>query len=456
MGRRTEVLTLRQPDARDDQEGSGHMTYIPYEELPRPSGTLFSGLPSAAPGTVLVVDRVGQPLRALLTHSDRLTAGESRWGRIRTLYRVDVNEYPIEFSQVFPCKDDNGGFQAGVRLMCRVEEPESIVRRGLRDAERVLVPPISETIRRVCRRYEAEDLADAEEEALAAVRNIENGRRHDPAFRITQVAIELALDPAAAAFVEQLKEDRRTSAKQRSQARIEQERAEHEARLAREQAGHDALLAQERAGHDARLAQEQDRLDAERARIAAGFEQERHEIQRKRQQMEAELEADRVRLAIERDKLVAEQERQRVEAALQAEQLRLDRYVAMLTKGEFGIFAMQLLEDPSSIRQVGDRIARQRNAEMAQRMEALRLLLANDAIEGWEISEKAKTLLGQLLDIWNSPGPAEIAAGVPQDRPEIEDGQAPAGVTTPAGQSPAATSPTDDAAPGMSGPTPES
>src|SRR5215831_2947836 len=153
MEDREEELTIRRSAVNENPQGDGtvktYETYDPYEELPRPATGIFSGLPSAAPGTVLVVDRAGHPLRTLLTHSDRLTAGEVRFGQVRTLYWVDVTEHSLELNATFPCQDDVGGFQADVRLICRVDDPESIVRRGIHDVSAVVVPAISETLKRV-------------------------------------------------------------------------------------------------------------------------------------------------------------------------------------------------------------------------------------------------------------------------------------------------------------------
>jgi hypothetical protein len=111
---------------------------------------MFSGLPSAAPGNVLVVDREGQPVRVLAAPGDRLTAGEARWGQIRTLYAVDITDHHLEFSETLPCKDDVGGFRASIKLSCKVTDPADVVHRGIHDVARVLIPPVTETLRRVC------------------------------------------------------------------------------------------------------------------------------------------------------------------------------------------------------------------------------------------------------------------------------------------------------------------
>lgn len=128
------------------------MTYDPLKIIPRPKVGIFSGLPSAAPGTVLIIDREGHPVRVLEGPGDRLTAGEVRWGQIRTLYEVDVTEHPLEFRDAFPCKDDIGGFRATVQLNCIVADPAAVVIRGIHDAARVLLPPVTETLRRGMRR----------------------------------------------------------------------------------------------------------------------------------------------------------------------------------------------------------------------------------------------------------------------------------------------------------------
>ena len=93
----------------------------PVKIIERPKVGMFSGLPSAPPGTVLVVDREGYPVLVLDRPTDRLTAGEVRWGQIRTLYAVDVTEHPLEFQDAFPCKDDVGGFRATIKLTCMVD-----------------------------------------------------------------------------------------------------------------------------------------------------------------------------------------------------------------------------------------------------------------------------------------------------------------------------------------------
>ena len=209
------------------------MTYDPVTVIERPKTGLFKGLPSAGPGSVLVVDREGSRLRVLDGPGDRLTAGEVRWGQIRKLFEVDVTEHPLQFTAVFPCRDDTGGFKAEVALHCIVTDPAAVVRRGVRDVARVLFPPVTETLRRVCGRYPAEDYQQAEAAGLNAIRELEHGPRHDPAFRISQIHLVLTLDGAAATFVRDRKEATRDLARQQDAARLDREKAQLQAELER-------------------------------------------------------------------------------------------------------------------------------------------------------------------------------------------------------------------------------
>jgi hypothetical protein len=444
-------------------------TYDPYAEISRPDTGFFVGLPSAPPGTVLVVDREGHPLRTLLSHSDRLTAGESRFGRIRTLYKVDVREQALEFKQTFPCADDIGGFHAEVQLICRVEKPDHVVRRGIHDVATVLVPLVEETLGHACRNHAAEEHLAAEEDALRAVRMLENAQRHDGAFRITQITLKLRPDEAAAEFIRRIKQHKRTSATQEGEARLEAERASQQASKERTQAAHEALLDQEReqheaeravmvaafelqraeeqaalnlererleaeretqgtaialnraaqeaelaqarALHDAKLALQMDQLEAERARQAAGFEQERLLIQQNRDRIEAELRRQQLDLELKQLELEQERARLQLEGTLRLKDLEFKHIVSALHQGDYGVLALQLQQNPDSIEQIVAMLAQDRQVETVQRMQALKVLTESGAVEGWEVSNQAKAMLTQLIEIWGRNQTPEVTDG---------------------------------------------
>lgn len=429
------------------------MTYDPVKIIERPKVGMFSGLPSAAPGSVLVVDREGHPVRVLGGPRDRLTAGEARWGQIRTLYQVDVTEHPLEFQDTFPCKDDIGGFRAVVRISCKVVDPEAIVSRGIHDVARVLFPPVTETLRLVCGEFAAENFQEAERAGLAAVRDLEQGPGHDAAFQIRQVSLVLTLDDAAATYVRERKETSRN--------RVRQEDA--------------AQLATEKSRLEAELARTRDQLDATRARAAAEFEQERLQMQGTREELEAELAAkrqelelaqaaarsrteqktvgelelerlefevirqqrqaelddQRLQLDLARARLQAQYDKQVLEARLELDQMHVSQLTSLLNQGQWAALAMQLAHDPAAIGPVSSYIAEQRAADTNRQLQALQLLVENDGLEGWQITDQAKTILHQLVTTWsaNSGQPALAA-----DTPAGIEGGSPASSSTPSAQ----------------------
>jgi hypothetical protein len=407
------------------------MTYDPVTVIERPKTGLFKGLPSAGPGTVLVVDREGSQLRVLAGAEDRLTAGEVRWGQIRTLFEVDVTEHPLQFSGVFPCSDDIGGFRAEVTLHCAVTDPAAVVRRGIRDAARVLFPPLTETLRRVCGSFPAEAYQQAEVAGLTAIRELEGGQRHDPAFRVSQAHLVLTLDTAAAAFVRDRKEATRNLARQQDAARADMEKAQLQAVLERsaEQFDRERLRMQlERDQLAAQVADQQQELEIARAANRALAEQQNTgslelkqlEFERERQRITAELEEQRITAEHRRAELQAQLDMQVLQDRLRRQQIQVTQLTAMLGGGQVAALAMQVVEDPAAIGRVSSYLASQRDADVNRQMEALKLLLESDSLEGWQITEQAKEVLSHLLDAWS--GSASKGIGAAGSATAIEPG----------------------------------
>jgi hypothetical protein len=428
------------------------MTYDPLKIIERPKMGMFTGLPSAAPGTVLVIDREGHPVRVLAGPGDRLTAGEVRWGQIRTLYEVDVTEHPLEFRDAFPCKDDIGGFRATVNLACRVADSAAVVIRGIHDAARVLLPPVTETLRRVCGGFAAEDYQEAEKAGLAAIRSLEAGPGHDRAFRISQIHLVLVLDDAAAAYVRERKEATRNLVRQEDAALLDKEKAKLEAELAR---ARDQLEAErERAASEFEqerllMQRTRDRLEgqledqrqelelaraAARARAehkgATEIELERLEFEVIRQQKQAELDARKLELDLERARLQAEYDKRVLEAKLERDRIQINQLTELLDRGQFAALAMQLAQDPGAIGPVITHLADQRATDINRQLQALRLLVENDGLEGWQITEQAKTVLHQLIATWTEhSGQALPDAGTPSEIEAPHQAEMPADLT---------------------------
>jgi hypothetical protein len=440
------------------------MTYDPLTVLERPKTGMFSGLPSAAPGTVLVVDREGQPVRVLAEPGDRLTAGEVRWGQIRTLYEVDVTEHPMEFQDAFPCKDDIGGFRAIVKLSCAVADPAAVVARSVRDVARVLFPKVTETLRRVCGQYPAEDFQQAEVAGLAGIRELENGPRHDAAFQISHIHLELSLDDAAAVYIRERKEVTRNLTRQEDAARLDREKARLEAEMATAAAAFERerlVMQRDRERLEAQLAGQRQELElargAERARSeqrsAGDLELERLAFERQRQKIQAELDTQKLELELERAELQARHDMQVLEARLQRDQRQITQLTDLLSRGQFAALAMQLAQDPAAIGPVSAYLAEQRAADASRQLQALKLLVENDGLEGWQITEQAKTVLRQLIATWTAntgqlpaaESTPEIEAATPPDQPvtaqptppDAADGVYPADREPPEADSPA-------------------
>lgn len=421
-------------------------TYEPYEVLNRPTTGLFSGVARAEPGTVLVIDREGRPLRALQDHGDRLTAGEARFGRIRTLYRVDVSERPLEFTTDLPCSDDATGFIAEVRVTCRVADATAVVERGITDVARVLVPQLRDTLRRTARTFCAEDVALAEEQCTAVLVGKEKTDGHDQAFRVEQVSLILTLSPDAARYVRQLKENRREARRQEDETRRRRQAADADAALTRQRDAFEAERARASVEHEVQrleLEKERQRVEAELATQRMLLELQRQsreqsetfdatiDLERKkityehqRTQESFELEKLQLELAMEKDRLAAARELARAQAQLEREQLFIDRYAALLSAGDYGTAAMQLLQDPSSVERVAALLAHRRDVDADQRRRTLSVMLENGALEGWQYGDEARAILKQLIGSWTSelsPDTAITATPTPatEDAPDV-------------------------------------
>lgn len=430
------------------------MTYNPVKTVSRPKTGLFSGLPSAAPGTVLVVDREGHPVRVLQGPGDRLTAGEVRWGGIRTLYEVDVTEHQLEFRESFPCRDDIGGFQATVILSCVVTDPAAVVVRGISDVARVLIPRVTETLRQVCGQFSAEDYQQAEQVGRQAIYQREAGPGHDRAFRIRDISIVLALDESAAVYIHERKETARNRVRQQDAARLDQEKARLEAELGRTRSQLEAELARTRDQMEServkaaaqieherlrlettrqqlegRLADQQQELELARAAVRAKAEQQgandlelqRLDFERIRIQRQAELDAEQLTFNRKQAQLQADYDRYMLESNLERDRIQVTQLTELLSRGQFAALAMRLAQDPEAIGPVSNFLANQRAADINRQLRALELLMENDGLEGWQITDQARTVLRQLISNWSEhSGQAAVAAESPAA--EIEAG----------------------------------
>lgn len=351
--------------------------FDPFREIPRPRVGLFSGVQAAPPGFVTVVDRERHGLRTIGAPQDALTAGEARFGRIRTIYQVDVREHTIPFSGKFPCRNGEGHFEAQAELVCQVAAPEAVIRRGLHDAVAALVPAVQESLRSICLGYGPGQRDEAERAALQDLRDREAQTPHDDAFRITRFTIALTLDQLTSEFVHALVRDQRAAALHGSAGTVERQAALEEAKL------------------------QQQQLDLKTELLA---------MERRLKEREA---------AYERQQLEFAQERERMEtmhkAALRKQQLEIERQEhefisAALRQDDLAYLVHQ---DPAQAwRAIQARhqrelaSAQQRSDAIAQNIEAARMLMENGAAEWWQLKEQAVPLLLNLLESLQPPAPS--------------------------------------------------
>lgn len=438
-------------------------TYDPITVTDAPKLGMFESVPSAAPGRVLVVDRPGHDLRVLDRPQERLTAGEARWGRIRTLFTVDITEHYLEFEDTLPCKGDAGGFRASVSFTCQVKNAEEVVRRGVRDAARVVVPLLTETLRRSCREFPAELSDAAEAAALEALRR-EEVEGHDPAFRLSRIHVVLRLDAAAEVYVRERKESDRDVVRQQDAARLEREKLELEARVAELRAKfEDERLTRQQSQQALEGQLENQRQEVELARAAAraraeqeaklALERQQLLFEKERQQMQAELDEQRLTLARKQAELEAERDMVVLTGQLARQELQVKQLTSLLKQGDFARLGLQLAENPQSIEGINAYLARERNFDIDRQLEALKVMVESDGLEGWEITEQARAILHRLTDTWSRHGQLASAPSAMEVLPaSATDVSAHSADQTPTGSisEPAGASPTEPSAAGPS------
>jgi hypothetical protein len=371
------------------EEARPMTTYDPFRVLERPKLGLFEGLSSPPPGSVFVVDRVGRPLRALEGPTERLTRKDLRLAHVRTLYEVDVTEHHLEFQDTMPCMDDVGGFQARVKFTCSVRDAAEVVRRGTHDVARVMVPLLTETLRRSCYQFNAEEASRAEDAGRLAIEGVEAREGHHPAFTVSNVLLVLELDEAAAQHVRERKARKRDRERQIDLAQLEVEKA----RLLAEQERITRAIEEERSEFGRKQ-------DERKTQAAADLELKRLDFELQRQHKQAEIDAQRIKLELARLALESEYELTYLTARLEREDKQVRQIITHLAAGDYGGIALQLIQDPTAIASVVAWQAMQADSVVERQLDTLRLLLERGALEGSGVTDEAKTVLNQLIERW--------------------------------------------------------
>jgi len=104
-----------------------------------------------ATGELVGFDRDKQP-----------TTGELVWSGFRSVYEVDLSLRRLTLDITLPSVGDAFVFRAEVDLQWRVEKPELVVRRGITDIRKVVVPLLLDRLRRETRFRRTDEVEAAE------------------------------------------------------------------------------------------------------------------------------------------------------------------------------------------------------------------------------------------------------------------------------------------------------
>lgn len=184
---------------------------------------LLQKRPIPEPGIALVFSGEGQPLLTLMQGQMGITRGEMVWGKYNLLYKVDLNEHPLSFQFKLPCATDAFDFQAELKFICSVQQPEKIVSRGITDVQLFLEPIMAEVMRDISRKYQVEKSADAEHDISVRVKKA----IYAEGFQVYRFVLTLSLEQE---IRERIREKKRIEDKTEietkkinSQKKIEQE-----------------------------------------------------------------------------------------------------------------------------------------------------------------------------------------------------------------------------------------
>jgi hypothetical protein len=105
---------------------------------------------------------------------------------------------------------------------------------------------------------------------------------------------------------------------------------------------------------------------------------------------------------IERDKeherRAAELERQRDELELVRIGMKVDFYSPLIRKCLWELLALQLTKRPEDLETVAQMLIQQRQAELDRQLNTLRIMLEDDALEGFQMEEASKIVLQRFVE----------------------------------------------------------
>ncbi|HID29832.1 MAG TPA: hypothetical protein EYP19_07480 [Desulfobacterales bacterium] len=105
----------------------------------------------------------------------------------------------------------------------------------------------------------------------------------------------------------------------------------------------------------------------------------------------------------ERERREAELGKLRDELEMERMKMKMDFYSPLIREGHWQLLALQLTNHPEDVVAVAQMLSQQRQAEMDHQLKALKIMLEEDALEGFQIEEAGKRVLQRFVE---SFGPA--------------------------------------------------
>jgi len=100
----------------------------------------------------------------------------------------------------------------------------------------------------------------------------------------------------------------------------------------------------------------------------------------------------------ERERRQAELEGLRSELELERMKMKMDFYSPLIEGGQWQMLALQLANHPDDIATVAQMLSQQRQADMENQLKALKIMLEEDVIEGFQMEEASKRVLQRFVE----------------------------------------------------------
>jgi len=117
----------------------------------------------------------------------------------------------------------------------------------------------------------------------------------------------------------------------------------------------------------------------------------------------------------ERERKEAELASQRDALEMERRRMKIDFYGPLIRGGHWELLALQLTNNPEDVRSVAQMLDEERGAQMEQQLVALRIMLEEDAVEGFQLQVKdaGKRVLRRFVDMF----------GLDLETPALEQGE---------------------------------